>query len=75
MWEKGADEEAASGRYPSEPKATLVQVQSLFLFLAQQPPSGKDLLIHKGFYTTHNDASQSVGLLWTSDQPVADTST
>jgi hypothetical protein len=24
---------------------------------------------------THNDAPQSVGLLWTSDQPVAETST
>jgi len=28
-----------------------------------------------GFYITHNDASQSVGLLWTSDQLVAETST
>ena len=24
---------------------------------------------------THNDAPQSVGLIWTSDQPVAETST
>jgi hypothetical protein len=28
-----------------------------------------------GFYTTHSDASQSVGLLWTSGQLVAETST
>jgi len=28
-----------------------------------------------GFYITHNDTLQSVGLLWTSDQPVAETST
>jgi len=28
-----------------------------------------------GFLITHNDAPQSVGLLWTSDQLVADTST
>ena len=28
-----------------------------------------------GFYITHNDAPQSVGLLWTSDQLVAKTST
>jgi len=27
------------------------------------------------FYITHNDAPQSVALLWTSDQPVAETST
>jgi hypothetical protein len=29
----------------------------------------------RGFVTTHNDAPQSVGLLWTSDQLVAETST
>jgi len=29
----------------------------------------------RGFYITHNDASQAVGPLWTSDQPVAETST
>jgi hypothetical protein len=29
----------------------------------------------RGFVITHNDAPQSVGLLWTSDQPVAKTST
>jgi hypothetical protein len=29
----------------------------------------------RGFLITHNDAPQSVGLLWTSDQLVADTST
>ena len=28
-----------------------------------------------GFWITSNDASQSVGLLWTSDRPVAETST
>ena len=27
------------------------------------------------FEITHSDTSQSVGLLWTSDQPVAETST
>ena len=29
----------------------------------------------RGFYITHNEASQSVGLLWTSDQLVAETPT
>jgi hypothetical protein len=29
----------------------------------------------RGFIITHNDAPQSVGLLWTSDQLVAETST
>jgi hypothetical protein len=29
----------------------------------------------RGFMITHNNAPQSVGLLWTSDQLVAETST
>jgi hypothetical protein len=29
----------------------------------------------RGFYIVHSDAPQSVGLVWTSDQPVAETST
>jgi hypothetical protein len=29
--------------------------------------------LSRGFYITHNDAPQSVGLLWTSDQLVAET--
>jgi hypothetical protein len=29
----------------------------------------------RGFTITHSDTTQSVGLLWTSDQPVAETST
>jgi hypothetical protein len=29
----------------------------------------------RGFVITHNDAPQSVGLLWTSDQLVSETST
>ena len=34
-----------------------------------EPPHSQD------FYITHNDASRSVGLLWTSDQLVAESST
>jgi hypothetical protein len=36
---------------------------------------GQGLLISQGFWITHNDAPQSVGLLWTSGQLVAETST
>jgi hypothetical protein len=32
-------------------------------------------LVYRGFLITHNDAPQSVGLLWTSDQSVTETST
>ena len=39
------------------------------------PLAGFSLLILWGFEITHKDAPQSVGLLWTSDQPVAETST
>ena len=55
----------------------------LFVFVAlqpivvvlSQPGSGLQLLHFRGFLITHNDATQSVGLLWTSDQSVAETST
>jgi len=44
-------------------------------FWSDSPPVGHGLLIHEVFYITHNDAPQSVGFLWTSDQPDAETST
>jgi hypothetical protein len=42
---------------------------------ACKPSAGYGLLVHEVFVITHNDAPQSVGLLWTSDQVVAETST
>jgi hypothetical protein len=42
---------------------------------AHQPSAGSALLVAQGLMITHNDATQSVGLLWTSDQLVAETST
>jgi hypothetical protein len=47
----------------------------LLFSLALQPSAGYDLLVSRGFLITHNDAPQSVGLLWTSDQSVPNTST
>jgi hypothetical protein len=46
----------------------------LFAFGATAPswPEHSHFL---GFEITHNDTLQSEGLLWTSDQPVAETST
>ena len=44
-------------------------------FCIQQPSSGIQPPRVRGFLITHNDAPQSVGLLWTSDQSVAETST
>jgi hypothetical protein len=40
-----------------------------------QPGSGLYSPRFRGFLITHNDALQSVGLLWASDQSVAETST
>ena len=40
-----------------------------------QPSGGLEPPRVWGFLITHNDAPQSVGLLWTSDQSVAETST
>jgi len=40
----------------------------------RQPPVGQSLLIHE-VSRPHNDAPQTVGLLWTSDKLVAETST
>jgi hypothetical protein len=45
------------------------------LNLALQPSAGYGLLVSRGFLITHNDAPQSVGLRWMSDQLVAETST
>jgi hypothetical protein len=48
----------------------------LFLFsLALQPSAGYGLLLSQRFLITHNYAPQLVGLLWTSDQLVAEIST
>ena len=44
-------------------------------FVALRPNAVHGLLILEVFLITHNDAPQSVGLLWTSDQLVAETST
>jgi hypothetical protein len=52
----------------------LLLLSSLSSSLALQPSVGHGLLI-RGFLITHNDAPQSVGVLCTSDQLVAETST
>ena len=47
---------------------------TLFVFGATAP-RGPGPPHSRGFKITHNDASQSVGLLWKNDRPVAETST
>ena len=53
---------------------TKVHILILFVFGATDH-SGLGPPHSRGFYITKNDAPQSVGLLWTSDQLVAETST
>jgi hypothetical protein len=47
----------------------------LFIISGPAAQRGLGLLVSRGFLITHNNAPQSVGLLWTSDQFVAETST
>jgi len=49
-----------------------VCVHVFFLTMKQQPPLGQGLLIFEDSRSL-SDTPQSVGLLWTSDQPVAET--
>ena len=46
----------------------------VFFTMSQQPPVDQGLLIVE-YSRSHSDTPHSVGLLWTSDQPVAETST
>ena len=46
-----------------------------FYFWRSSPPGGQALFIHEICYITHNDAPNSVRLLWTCDKPDAETST
>jgi hypothetical protein len=48
---------------------------TLFIFSGTAAQRGLWPPSSRGFLITHNDASQSVGLLWTSDHVVAETST
>jgi hypothetical protein len=50
------------------------QLLLLLFSPALQPSTGYGLLLSRGFLITHNDAPQSVGLLWTSYHLVAETS-
>jgi hypothetical protein len=47
----------------------------IYFFLVLQPSAGYGLIVLRGFLITHNEGPQSVGLLRTSDQSVAETST
>jgi len=47
----------------------------VFFVSGATAPNGTGPPHSRGFWITHNNATQSVGLLWTSDQLVAETST
>jgi hypothetical protein len=54
--------------------AVLKRFVFLFLSMAQQRPMGQGLLVIEAS-RSHSDTPHSVGLLWASDQPDAETST
>ena len=64
-------------------RTIFLQSAYIFFLLALQPIVGLHFAaLYRGYsllayevLITHNDASQSVGFLWTSDQSVAETST
>jgi hypothetical protein len=57
-------------------RLTFSQKIVLFFSMARQPYMGLGLLVSSRFHGhTHSDTPQSVGLLWTRDQLVAETST
>jgi hypothetical protein len=59
------------------PAHTHYSVQGIIILLfslALKPSAGYGHLVAWGFFITHNDAPQSVGLHWMSDQLVAQTS-
>jgi hypothetical protein len=56
------------------------QIYDCFFLMAQQPPVGPQPLVGQGLLIiqpsrSHSDTPHAVGLLWTSDQPDAVTST
>jgi hypothetical protein len=51
--------------------SALINKSLHFFPMMQQPLVGKDFLSVEAF-RSHSDTPQSVGLLWTSDQPVAE---
>jgi hypothetical protein len=53
----------------------LLLLSLLFIFSGSAAQQGLWPPCLRGFFFTHNDAPQSVGLLWTSHQLVAETST
>jgi hypothetical protein len=50
-------------------------IYTVFFSPGATTPSGPEPPHSRGFYITHNEAPQSVGLLWMSDQTVSETST
>jgi hypothetical protein len=60
--------------HPKPDKST-ARPQTLYIFpIAQQPLVGQGLLLIEA-WRSYSDTPHSVGLLWTNDQPVAETST
>jgi hypothetical protein len=62
-------------KYQRDAFAPVGITTSTFFLFGATAPCGPGPPHSRGFYITNNDAPQSVGLLWTCDKPVAETST
>jgi len=63
-------------RYPATKLSStkIIMYHCTFFNMAQQPAVGQGLLIIEDSWS-HSDIPHAVGLLWTSDEPDAETST
>ena len=61
--------------YASDVSATAIDGNYTYFAFGETEASWPWPPNSRGFYITHNDALQSLGLLWTSDRPVAETPT
>jgi len=61
-------------RYCLSPVLFACCIYGTFFFMMQQPLVGQGVVVLEAS-RSHSDTPNSVGLLWTSDQPIAETST
>jgi hypothetical protein len=66
---------ACSVRFNGNKTSRVVLICYLLIFSGSAAQRGLWPPRSRGFLITHNDATQSVGLIWTNDQLVAETST
>jgi hypothetical protein len=72
---RGSDLGRYNYRMYADLSSELTVNRHIYFFLVLEPSAGYGLIGSRGFLITHNEGPQSGGLLRTSDQSVAETST